>query len=97
MVKIVMPYVERLCRSNFFNYVHFTGIPNPCHQIIDRPMLHQAYKLFEQLGPNGESQRKFGMLLGVPRLEGRAICRNLKRLGVVSIIMKDAGRQRVTQ
>ena len=35
-------------------------------------------------------------LIGQGKLEARTICRNLQRRGLVVTIMKDIGRQRVT-
>ena len=42
------------------------------------------------------SQQELGQRLGQGKLEARTICRNLDRRGLVVTIMKDIGRQRVT-
>ena len=42
------------------------------------------------------SQQELGQKLGHGKLEARTICRNLTRRGLVVTIMKDIGRQRVT-
>ena len=49
----------------------------------------------EEAGPESLSQ-KLGQKLGHGKLEARTICRNLTRRGLVVTIMKDIGRQRVT-
>ena len=50
----------------------------------------------EEAGPEGLSQQELGQKLGHGKLEARTICRNLTRRGLVVTIMKDIGRQRVT-
>ena len=50
----------------------------------------------EAAGPEGLSQQELGHRLGQGKLEARTICRNLDRRGLVVKIMKDIGRQRVT-
>jgi len=64
--------------------------------VLDRTMMWQAYRLLEKAGPEGLSQQQLGAKLGHGKLEARTICRNLLRRDLVATVMKDIGRQRVT-
>lgn len=70
------------------------GIPDQSRHILDRSVLHQAYDAFFRAGTKGLSEKHLATVLGVPRLEGRSICRKLLRINAVTSIMRDRGRQK---
>ena len=72
------------------------GILDQSEWLSDRSMMWQAYAKVEEAGPEGLSQQELGQRLGQGKLEARTICRNLQRRELVVTIMKDIGRQRVT-
>nr|XP_045612135.1 general transcription factor 3C polypeptide 1-like isoform X1 [Procambarus clarkii] len=60
-------------------------------------LLHQAYEVVEEAGPDGVSQSDMARLLGQTKLDSRTICRNLQRRNTVHSLMKDVWRQRVSR
>ncbi|XP_050686374.1 general transcription factor 3C polypeptide 1-like isoform X2 [Eriocheir sinensis] len=60
-------------------------------------LLHQAYKIVEEAGPDGVTQSDMARMLGQAKLDSRTICRNLQRCNTVHSLMKDVGRQRVSR
>eukprot|EP00095_Tigriopus_kingsejongensis_P011852 maker-scaffold493_size155937-snap-gene-0.21 protein:Tk11852 transcript:maker-scaffold493_size155937-snap-gene-0.21-mRNA-1 annotation:"general transcription factor 3c polypeptide 1" len=64
---------------------------------LTRTLMHQAYSLLEENGPNGLSQQELGQKMGLGKLESRTICRNLERRNLVGVILQDQGRQRTTK
>ena len=77
------------CRST-------AGVLDQSEWLSDRSMMWQAYAKVEEAGPEGLSMQELGQRLGQGKLEARTICRNLQRRELVVTIMKDIGRQRVT-
>jgi len=72
------------------------GILDQSGWLLDRTMMWQAYAKVEEAGSEGLSQQQLGQKLGQGKLEARTICRNLLRRDLVVTVMKDIGRQRVT-
>ncbi|XP_063842783.1 general transcription factor 3C polypeptide 1-like isoform X2 [Scylla paramamosain] len=60
-------------------------------------LLHQAYRIVEDAGPEGVTQSDMAQKLGQTKLDSRTICRNLQRCNTVHSLMKDVGRQRVSR
>lgn len=72
------------------------GVLDQSGWLLDRTMMWQAFAKVEEAGAEGLSQQQLGQKLGQGKLEARTICRNLLRRGLVMTVMKDIGRQRVT-
>ena len=72
------------------------GVLDQSGWLLDRTMMWQAFAKVEGAGAEGLSQQQLGQVLGQGKLEARTICRNLLRRGLVVTVMKDIGRQRVT-
>eukprot|EP00092_Neocalanus_flemingeri_P000749 GFUD01000793.1.p1 GENE.GFUD01000793.1~~GFUD01000793.1.p1 ORF type:complete len:1909 (+),score=561.12 GFUD01000793.1:540-5729(+) len=72
------------------------GVLDQSGWLLDRTMMWQAYAKVEEAGAEGLSQQQLGQKLGQGKLEARTICRNLLRRDLVVTVMKDIGRQRVT-
>ena len=62
--------------------------------LLNRSMLHNAYKVLHEAGPVGMSQQDFSKLLGIPKLESRSVYRYLERRGLADHYVADMGRQR---
>ncbi|RWS06993.1 general transcription factor 3C polypeptide 1-like protein [Dinothrombium tinctorium] len=70
---------------------------NPCTILADRTMLTQALCVIESCqAKNGISLREIGEHLKLPKLEVRALTRILERLGEVTAIRVEEGRQKIT-
>ena len=75
-----------------------SGSDRCCLQIRWREdLLHQAYRIVEDAGPEGVTQSDMAKKLGQTKLDSRTICRNLQRCNTVHSLMKDVGRQRVSR
>ena len=71
------------------------GILDQSGNLVDVPLLKQAYEKIKESHEEGISQSHLGKVLGQDKLSARAVCRNLKRLNEISTFIKDEGRQRV--
>ncbi len=72
------------------------GLLDRSRQVLDRTLMHQAYQYLLSEGARGITQLKIGKYLGVTKLEARTLCRNLQRRGLVTTVLNDRGRQRVS-
>ena len=72
------------------------GVLDQSGWLLDRTMMWQAFAKVKEAGAEGLSQQQLGQKLGQGKLEARTICRNLLRRDLVVTVMKDIGRQRVT-
>lgn len=66
-------------------------------QVLDRPLLTQAYYVVEAAGSQGVSQLELASMMNISKLQSRTICRNLLRVGLIVTFMNDIGRQRVSR
>lgn len=67
------------------------------NQYFDVEILRQAYNVIEAGKGVGLSQSEVGRILGLTKLNARAVCRNLVKLGYITTYIKDEGRQRTTK
>ncbi|XP_046989076.1 general transcription factor 3C polypeptide 1 [Schistocerca americana] len=74
-----------------------TVSPGNVDQVLDRPLLSQAYYAVEAAGPQGVSQLELAAIMGMSKLQSRTVCRNLLRTGLIVTFMNDIGRQRVSR
>lgn len=70
---------------------------NPGKILVDRPLLSQALAVIESHeSQEGMSLKEIGRRLSLPKLETRSLVRYLEKLGDISTVMVDRGRQKVT-
>ncbi|XP_059483284.1 general transcription factor 3C polypeptide 1 [Neocloeon triangulifer] len=75
----------------------FPGLLDQTNQTLDRTLLYQAYQATEIAGEEGLTQRQLGLMLGLSKLDSRAVCKQLTKEGFVSLQMIDQGKQRITK
>ncbi|CAG2163821.1 unnamed protein product [Oppiella nova] len=65
--------------------------------LVDRPLMSQALAVIESHeSQEGISLREVGHCLSLPKLEARSLVRYLEKVGAISTVMVDRGRQKVT-
>ncbi|XP_054713657.1 general transcription factor 3C polypeptide 1-like [Uloborus diversus] len=64
---------------------------------IDVPFITQVYNIIKEAGPKGTSALDIGRIITLPRLDVRAMLRNLTRRGYIVSVLQDRGRQKVTR
>ncbi|XP_054167317.1 general transcription factor 3C polypeptide 1-like [Oppia nitens] len=70
---------------------------NPGKILVDRSLLSQALAIIESHeSQDGISLKELGSCLSLPKLEARSLMRYLEKLKVISTVMVDRGRQKVT-
>lgn len=67
------------------------------NQYFDVEILRQTYNVIEKSKGVGLSQAEVGRILGLTKLNSRAVCKNLVKLGYITTYIKDEGRQRTTK
>ena len=61
---------------------------------MNRPLIMQCYKIILQKGVEGISLAEIGTTLGLNKLNSRLMMNTLKKLGAVTSLAFDNGRQR---
>lgn len=67
------------------------------NELVNVPLLKQAYDLIKSSKEQGLSQTELGTILGLSKLNSRSIIRNLERMKYIVSFSKDVGRQRVNK
>ena len=73
---------------------HIAEVPK-LDQVLEYPLLYQANLFVVSKGEEGCNQLEMFTALGLGKLEGRLLCRNLEKRGAVKRIMWDEGKQRI--
>lgn len=86
---------EERCRNNKYYKIQYMF--NPAKIQVDRPLLSQALHIIQNCpSEEGISQKELGEALSIPKLETRSLVRYLEKLGDISTIMVDRGKQKVS-
>lgn len=74
-----------------------SGFLDNKNELINVPLLKQAYDLIKDSKGEGLTQTELGNILGLSKLNSRSIIRNLERCKYIVSFSKDVGRQRVNK